>query len=203
MIWYWYVTRPDELMLDIDGGRGGSILGACRLRLEAAIRSGKLAVRDDMFLYRSGQPGHYHVIIRLKEPMSAWRRFIWEMQLRSDLYRGRCNLMRYVNSIESGESLTRGLYMVGAPALLISPKPWTGFYREPDVDCSCPSKHNFKVFSSCPAARALRGKEAANEGYFGELLKGRIVPKLKVKEGRMSTALFAYSEEAGKFDNGV
>lgn len=189
MTWYWYVSRPDELMLDIDGGPGGSKLGPCRLRLEAAIRSGKLNVCSDMYLYRSGQPGHYHVIVPLKASMSAARRFVWEMQLRSDLYRGRCNLMR-------AEASTP------APGLLISPRAWHGFYRDRDAVCDCPRKHDFRTFSKCPAAQELRGNAAAGESYFGELRKLRMVPKLKIMEGRIDTDIFAYSEAAWEFDNG-
>src|SRR5258705_1099371 len=108
MTWFWYVAQADELMLDVDSGRDGSVLGPTRIRLEAAIEGGELAIRDPIFLYKSATEGHYHVIIQLRSPMPQLRRYVWEMQLRSDLYRGRCNLMR-------------GLADRPAPALLISP----------------------------------------------------------------------------------
>lgn len=179
--WAWYVARWDELMLDVDSGTQGSVLGATRIRLEAAIKGGCLKIAGPLlWVYRSKSPGHYHIIIRLTSPMPAIERYSWEMQLRSDLYRARCNIMRE-------------LYEVSAPALLIAPGPWPMFYRDPDAICECEEKHTFKVIGSCPAALKLRGEGHAQEGFFGRLAPGRKVLAITLQEGPCLVERFACS----------
>ena len=188
---YWYVSRPDELMLDVDAptgtGTGVSFerrayLGPTRIRLEAAIRSGVLRVKSQLYIYPSVTPNHFHVIIPLLEPMEDVRRFVWEMQLRSDLYRGRCNIMRALNRTP-------------APGLLIAPLPWNHFPRKPDAECACDEKHGMSNFGDCPAARRLRGDEAAHEGYFGALRRDRIVPPMRWSVGLVDTGNFARTHD--------
>ena len=187
---YWYVARAHELMLDVDAPtrdiasdeRRRAYLGPTRVRLEAAIRSGVLRVQPQLYIYPSRTANHFHVIIPLVEPMDDIPRFIWEMQLRSDLYRGRCNIMRALNRTP-------------APGLLIAPERWTGFPRIPDAICGCVEQHNLDVFAKCPAARMLRGDEASREGYFGALRRNRVVPPLLWKKGGNDTAIFAHTHE--------
>lgn len=177
--WFWYVAREDEIMLDVDGvAYGGSILGASRVRLEAAMKAGLLKIKD-AYIYRSATRGHYHIVLQLDAPMPAYQRCAWEMQLRSDIYRGRCNLMRLALGVRS-------------PSLLIAPKRWAAFYREPDESCTCADKHDMTVMAECPAALALRGA-AAKDSYFGELASHRKVAKLLCAEGRLDVAAFARS----------
>jgi hypothetical protein len=183
--WRWYVATDLELMLDIDGSPGNnSNLGKTRLRLEAAIESGLLKIDGDyLWLYRSETPDHYHVVIKLKAPgLSPSERFVWEMQLRSDLYRGRCNLMRVIFGRTN-------------PGLLITRRLWTGFYRDADDSCECPEKHDFEMMGTCPAALRLRGAYAA-EGFFGKLKTYRRVLPLKCREGLIPVKAFASSVES-------
>jgi hypothetical protein len=170
MIWTWYVARDDELMLDIDGKASGSNLGPMRVRLDAALRSGLLKLRGPVFVYRSKTAHHYHVILRLAGPMEPARRFTWEMQLRSDAYRGRCNLIRALDGVP-------------APGLLIAPGPWPEFYRPADATCFCPGKHDFETLKTCPAAEKLRGKDHAARGYFGRLPAGTRALRLRMRPG--------------------
>lgn len=179
MPWFWYVTRDDELMLDIDGTVAGSALGPTRIRLEAAIDSGKLAV-SAAWIYRSGTNGHFHVILKMAREMPSIHRYVWEMQLRGDLYRGRCNIMRWVE-------------YVPAPSLLISPRPWRSFPREPDAACECNGKHTFEAMGKCPAHLQLRGPDG-NISPFGALRSRRHVSPLKGTDGPISVAVFAHSE---------
>lgn len=175
--WSWYVARNTELMLDLDGtAPGASSLGPTRIRLEAAR-----AILDPeaAYIYRSGTRGHFHVVLVLREPMEAAERFVWEMQLRGDLYRGRCNIMR-------------SLRFHPSPALLIAPRDWTGFYRAPDDRCVCPGKHDFQTFVKCPAAVRLRG-EFRSWSPFGQLKPGRKVEALHCEEGELDLDTFARS----------
>lgn len=175
MTWYWYVSRADELMLDLDGSRE-SRFGPTRLRLEAAC---SIIVPEHLWVFRSGTPGHYHVIVQMAWPMPDIERFVWEMQLRGDLFRGRCNIMR-------------ALYGHRAPGLLIAPKRWEGF-RDPDAECQCTGKHNIAVMAICQAAQELRGEHAA-ASFFGPLPKGRKIKAWTGKEGLADIGTFARSE---------
>lgn len=179
MTWFWYVATDQELMLDLDSKVAGSHFGATRVRLEAAIRSELLDVLDYLYVYRSGTAGHYHVVIPLRRPMGNVERFAWEMQLRSDLYRGRSNIMRAVRGVP-------------APGLLIAPRPWKDFYRPPDARCDCKAKHGWRNFGACPAANVLRG-EHAGDSYFGALMSRRVVLPIEFREGRVRMADFASS----------
>jgi hypothetical protein len=161
---YWFVARPNELFLDIDNV-SRSIKHA-KSRLQGAIECGKLDVAYVM-QRPSKSKNHIHVIITLKHDMIyGVDRFVWEMVLHGDLYRGFCNIMRERKGITS-------------PDVLIS--PWKHFGIEIDTvldtvnnpririhddSCNCASKHNASVMETCPAAKRLRG-EFRNVGFFG------------------------------------
>jgi hypothetical protein len=145
----WYIGKPNELLIDLDdymrAAKSGEPWGEAffRKRLRAAIAGGKLAVRE-VWLVRSTTDRHYHAIVRLKRAMSTIERLIWQLQLGSDLYRGRADLMRAARGIK-------------APSLLIRSSAIEGFYREPDYRCPCPGKHRTEDNPDCDVWRKLRG----------------------------------------------
>lgn len=186
MTWYWYARRANELMLDLDArtgtGDGRARLAQTRVRLRAAIDAGLLDVAQ-LYLYRSANPDHLHLVVRLTgapavddELIDTWLS-TWEMQLYSDPYRARCNIMRSILG-------------VGAPALLISPEPWRGFDRDPDARCDCNAKHDFEGMKDCLAAAQLRGTWSLRDSYFGKLAGGYTVPELRCQEGPVNLAEF-------------
>jgi hypothetical protein len=168
---YWYVATPRELFLDIDNV-SRSIKHA-KSRLQGAIECGKLDVAYVM-QRPSKSKDHLHVIITLNEndspprlgPYLKYRqsfhgpmKFIWEILLHGDIYRGCANMARWH-------------YSIPARDILISPWKWfTGTtveqVRYPDDHCECKSKHNAATMRDCPAAKRLRG-EFRNVGFFGK-----------------------------------
>lgn len=147
---YWYVAHYNELLIDLDDymrpARNGCPYGEAffRRRLRDAIINGKLDVQE-VWLVESATVGHYHAIVRLNyfwpvesqdkpinlmnfESMEQLRNLIWQLQLGSDLYRAKSDLMRFALGIQ-------------CPSLLIMPKRIPNFYREPDAICSCVKKH--------------------------------------------------------------
>jgi hypothetical protein len=152
MKWYWYVAKNDELLLDVDNI--AHVLPHLRQRLQGAIECGKL---DVDFVYRQKSQNktgnHEHIIIKLKRPMRNLERYVWEIILRGDLYRGCSNIMRH-------------LYDVPAPSVFISPHNCF-FFRHPDHYCECKKKHKLDVMTDCPVAKKLRG-EFRDKGFFGK-----------------------------------
>ena len=151
--WYWYVARPDELMVDLDHRAGPPRRALiARARLEGAIRAGKLAVAD-WWAYRSISPHHYHFMVALCEPMPALLRLFWEQRLCDDSFRSQMNLAR--------------LAILGRPwSLLISPEYRHGYHRPPDYVCRCPGKHKGEIMSSCPVSRRL-GDACLDANHWG------------------------------------
>jgi len=146
----WYLAHDDELMLDLDEymrptKKKGGVWGEefFRKRLRDSILDGKLNVQD-VYLFHSHSEQHYQAIIRLKESMPLVERLVWQLHLGSDLYRGRCDLMR----------AARGVL---APSLLIRAEPINAFYREPDRVCKCTTKHRTEDPPDCEVWRELRG----------------------------------------------
>ncbi|MGH8715527.1 MAG: hypothetical protein ACREA9_28955 [Pyrinomonadaceae bacterium] len=146
---YWYIARQNELLLDIDRAE---FLPHLSRRLQGAIDCEKLAVHSAR-IFPSIRNGHFHVFIFLSRALPDPERFIWEIILRSDIYRGCCNLMRWINGIK-------------APGLLISQYEYIGI-RKPDYFCLCEEKHTNKIMAICPIAKKIRGKYAAR-GFFGK-----------------------------------
>lgn len=145
----WYLAHEDELLIDLDEymrpTKSKGVWGEefFRKRLRDAILGGKLRVWN-VFLFHSHSAKHYQAIIRLKQPMPLIERLVWQMYLGSDLYRGRCDLMRAARGVE-------------APSLLIRAERIYGFYREPDYVCSCTEKHKTADPPDCAVWHKLRG----------------------------------------------
>lgn len=157
---YWYVARANELFIDTDNV--SKSIRHTRARLAGAIECGNLDVAYVMSR-PSKRKDHLHTIVTLREDMGEpLERYIWEIILHGDIYRGCCNLMRYINGVKS-------------PDILIS--EWTYFAIQPhdndpkherhaDDSCECTSKHNAATMATCPAAIRLRG-ENRTRGFFG------------------------------------
>jgi hypothetical protein len=155
MKWYWYVSRPNELFLDLDNQR------AVLFALEKLERNNPdyLAVRD-RYLYESGTPGHYHLIVRVYGSMPAMERAIWELYLGSDIRRQEYVMMRLQRGLD-------GLPLTSAD-FLITPEPY-GF-RKPDLECDCEGKHKEKrITDDCPVMQVLL-EDQRSAVYFA--LKG-------------------------------
>lgn len=157
--WYWYVARDNELLLDIDNFTDKIRLHAS-MRLQGAIEYGYLSVKS-LIVYPSSSikhgNRHVHIHIVLEHDMEEIQRYVWEVMLRSDIYRACSNIMRSRNGIYS-------------PDLLISRQRWIN--RLPDAVCTCEGKHTAAVMQSCQAAIKLRG-EQRTQGFFGKPSKNR------------------------------
>ena len=148
-MWYWYIARRNELFLDID--QPDRVINHLRRRLQGAIESGKLDVRC-VYRQRSQSGNREHIIVTLNRELSDIERYVWEIVLRSDLYRGCNNIMR-------------ALHRVGAPDVFISRQD-SYFFRPPDATCNCRGKHKSNVMEHCPVAIKYRGKWRVY-GFFG------------------------------------
>ena len=146
---YWYLARAYELLLDLDeygrpaksGGPWGEVF--FRRRLRDARASGKLNV-EAVYLAHSSTERHFHAIVVLWQDMPEIERLIWQLELGSDLYRGRADLMRAA----LGQA---------APSLLIRNHLMPDFYRSPDYECPCQAKHITSENPDCPIWRRFRG----------------------------------------------
>jgi len=152
---YWYVARSNELFIDTDNV--SKSIKHTRARLQGAIECGKLEVLEVMSMESS--PNHLHTIITLKNDLSSVERFVWEIILHGDIYRGCCNIMRW-------------LHGVPYPNVLISPhqdflshdKKWT---RPADHVCQCVGKHKAAIMQTCQVAIRLRGRHRT-AAFFGK-----------------------------------
>ena len=164
----WYLTKPNELLIDLDDGArpaksGGSWIEVFfRRRLRDAILDGKMKVRD-IFLVRSASEHHFQVFVRLKKRMPLFQRLVWQLHLGSDLYRGRADLMRAARGIK-------------APSLLIRPEAIAGFWRSPDRICGCKKKHVTAENPDCKVWRELRGMSPWELFGKSERIKEREIP---------------------------
>lgn len=147
---YWYVARDNELFIDMDNVKRS--LPHARSRLQGAIEYKRLDVVS-VESNRSTRNGHAHFIVTLRSPIPSIQRYVWEIILHSDLYRGCCNIMRFVHCVR-------------APNVLISPCRTFG-NRKSDYGCNCKGKHTASVMNKCPVAISLRGKERTR-GFFGK-----------------------------------
>ena len=154
---HWYVARSNELMVDLDHkipDQPPTLLTSARGRLNGSILAGKLDVQD-VWLYPSDHPKHYHMVIRLVRDMPTDQRLTWEFYFRNDAFRTLNNFMRLQ------------LSGISNPSLLITSQPYKGFYRLPDDICHCPLKHSQEVMATCPAAERIRGAARVAD-YFGK-----------------------------------
>jgi hypothetical protein len=155
---YWYVARPNELFIDTDNI--SKSIKHTRARLQGAIESNRLNVSH--VISKISSPGHLHTIITLNESMPSIDRFVWEIILHGDIYRGCCNIMRWIHSVPSTD-------------ILISQHDRFCFLdttsdfglRWPDDECDCIGKHKASVMQTCPAAIRLRGKHRT-AAFFGK-----------------------------------
>jgi hypothetical protein len=162
---YWYFAHSKgkygnrELLVDLDqytrqapsktgANRGpwGEIF--FRRRLQDAIRAGLLDV-SRVFLDRSNTHGNFHAFVLLKKPMPVIERMVWQLRLGSDLMRCQADLMRAVRGVEY-------------PSLLIRSRTVTDFYRPPDRECECVTKHSTDEQQKlgkdgCPVWQSVRG----------------------------------------------
>jgi hypothetical protein len=138
MKWFWYVATDRELMMDCDGR---TLLEIAMKRLE---RDAKFDY-DKIFSAPSQSPDHWHLVVRLEEPMEIMRRMVWQLYLMDHVYRSCKNIFRVLDDVPS-------------PSLLISPKPWKNFWRKPDASCECESHKNHLKIWDCPAHERLRGE---------------------------------------------
>lgn len=146
---FWYLAHDDELLIDLDeyarpaksGGPWGEVF--FRRRLRDAILGSKLPVID-AYLAESSSPHHFHAIVRLRYALPTFERLTWQLELGSDLYRGRADLMRAARGID-------------APSLLIRNSLFPDLYRPPDLECPCTEKHITSEYPECFAWRKYRG----------------------------------------------
>jgi hypothetical protein len=150
--WFWYVARDNELFLDVDNVE--RVIHHLRQRLQGAIEYKRL---DVAHVYRQRSQGkngqHEHIIVTLNNKIPPVERFVWEIILRSDLYRGCNNIMRHLRGI-------------GAPDIFIS-RSDCFFFRPYDTFCYCTKKHSPEIMEKCPTAEILRGDYRA-QGFFGK-----------------------------------
>ncbi|MCI0696581.1 hypothetical protein L0337_31835 [candidate division KSB1 bacterium] len=148
--WFWYIRKPDELLLDLDSP----------WRLHAAIaklrRADKKLRIIKVWAYPSLSDGKWHVIVQYDPDENSYTQrqaILWAWWAGSD-------------PIRALYSLTRCEYYLPAPDLLISPQKWQRFRREPDFICHCPAKHKGEdACARCPVFRKLHETHAGIAYY--------------------------------------
>ena len=153
---YWYVSRPNEIFLDLDSLKSVT-------RAFAVIRRAmnqQLPIKENSFRCRldiksvwfyCSSPKHHHVIIVLNEPLPFVQRVAWSLWMGGDQIRAAYVLERHRNGFDEAELLvTRQVY---------------GF-RKPDCECYCTGKHKSdEVTSQCPALIWVLGEHRSAD-YF-------------------------------------
>jgi hypothetical protein len=132
-MWYWYLKRNDELLLDIDHPErkvkdGNWYEEIFQRRLYDAIAAEKLKIVD-IVVAPSNTSVHLHVAIKLESKLSELEGLIWQLHLGSDLYRAKADLMRNARRIKPA-------------SLLIRSTPFANFWRSYDATCRCKDKHS-------------------------------------------------------------
>lgn len=159
---YWYVARANELFIDTDNV--SKSIKHTRARLQGAIEYGKLDIAYVMS-HPSKRKDHLHTIITLTKEtqLSPTERYVWEIILHGDIYRGCCNIMRYLSGVPGAD-------------VLISQYSYFEYFDRPDLmkhvrpadySCNCTSRHNAATMAECPAAIRLRGNNRTR-GFFGK-----------------------------------
>lgn len=144
---YWYVSRPNEIFLDMDNTN--KTIRHSSSRLLGAVECNRLEVADIDF-HQSRNENHLHVIISLAHDMPPIQRAVWALILRSDIYKMASTVMRICHDTP-------------CPDILITPIP---FRRHWNDECNCEKKHNAETMNICPAAIRLRGEDRIR-GFFG------------------------------------
>ena len=173
--WHWYVAQDDELMCDLDSRTLLEIalkrldrVGCFKETCTSSPAEGPILFVDSTFLIQSTNEEHYHLVIKLMQPISTIHRLTWELFLMSHTYRTVQNLFRALSNIP-------------APSLLISPYNWLEengkpnaqrFWRSHDAACFCENgiHKNPRMILQCPAHIKLRGVK--NSPFTGENLTG-------------------------------
>lgn len=150
MKWYWYVAKPDELMMDLDGS---ILLEICKKRLARSVLKDMIALE---YITPSHTPDHWHYTLKLMEDMPPLKRQLWQLYFLDHVYRSLNNCFRVLENVPS-------------PSLLISDHKWDiginihlleagkMFWREPDAICNCKKKHTGPDMSGCKVGLKLRG----------------------------------------------
>lgn len=154
---YWYVARANELFIDTDNV--SKSIRHTRARLQGAIECGKLDVAYVMS-HPSKRKDHLHTIITIKDELSPTERYVWEVILHGDIYRGCCNIMRYLHGVPGADVLI-------SPHSQFCNDAAHAPDRMADDSCACTSKHNAATMATCPAAIRLRG-DNRTRGFFGK-----------------------------------
>lgn len=146
--WFWYICRANELLLDVDS----------KWRRDSALR--KLERADvplqiiNVWCYPSYSEGKWHIACRLaQDTLTDRQRILWAWWAGSD-------------SIRAMYSLTRCEYGLQAPDLLIAPRRWVQYWREPDFTCGCAQKHiGTEACRACPVFQKIHGSHAGAVYY--------------------------------------
>lgn len=147
---YWYVSRYDEILLDVDGKSEQKLLTSLS-RIRGIIEGREFPIKSVWF-FPSFTNHHYHIVLNLTGEVTEWEKAALQLYFFSDTFRTACNMMR-ISRYHS------------APDLLIarfSFKKQFGFYRMHDASCNCEEKHSHAVMEKCSAAQTLRGEFAAH-----------------------------------------
>jgi hypothetical protein len=151
MKWFWYVARNNELMMDLDGRALLEIAVKRLQRHQHARTCERVLPYHRTFVAGSHTADHYHLVIRLREPMEILERMVWQLYFMDHTYRSVKNLFRVIDDVR-------------APSLLISPGKWpvglVSFWRPPDAICNCEREihKNQEKIVFCPAHIKLRGR---------------------------------------------
>lgn len=145
---YWYTARTNEIFLDLDSRRA---LRRALSVLHVAVRRKRLRLAS-VWLYKTAQKNHFHMIVVLKTNYTA-PRLAWSLWMGNDRLRAAYVLARMFD----------GNVMQGAGDLLVTKTP---YHRKPDFKCQCSGKHKPEsVTRECPALRHFLGASHSAD-YF-------------------------------------
>lgn len=178
-IWNWYVSRPNEIFVDLDSKRSiARAFSVLRRGMASRLHGGSIAVAfgpyldvDSIWFYPSGRVGHAHLIVCLKEQMDPLQRALWALWMGSDRIRGVYVIERLRNMVIAADVFsTRGLFE----------------FRYPDDRCTCPEKHKAKAITDkCPAMQRLMMDQRSAD-YFPRNTDRKKRGPLVIPWGRVS-----------------
>jgi hypothetical protein len=175
MMTYWYVSRPNEIFLDLDSRKA-------RTRslhvLRRAMATKRLSV-ESVWLYPTITDDHSHLIVVLREPLPFLLRVSWSLWMGGDQIRAAYVLERYRQGFEEAELLCSKM---------------TYWFRAADDVCSCEGKHKAKsVTDKCSALKKILGDHRSAD-YFPRnhdriarqplMVEWGKVPKSRIREWR-------------------
>ena len=147
---YWYLMNrydnelTDEILIDMDHPRERTRKGVMYLdafftfRMHSARRENKLPV--DSYHIVTSVSGGIHIYVCLYDKIPILQALIWKSWLGDDLYRARCDLMRFAIGHKY-------------PSLLVETAPT---YREANAVCQCSEKHSHENIT-CETYKQFRG----------------------------------------------